>query len=114
MTFSLPSGSSVYLILSLIDCLSLSPVTSTKDSNGILPIRESNRQYSAIDLAKAVVPLLPGTMGKIFSDHANWIRERKLRDREGDAMLPLVLLILVPVPLETCPRHLPDASTSAP
>lgn len=113
-TLNLPSDSSVYLILALINCLTPSPVTSAKDSNDILAIREANRQYSAIDSTEAVVPLLPGTMREIFCDHAGRIRERKLRTREGDAMLPLVLLILVPVPLETNGCHLRDTSTEAP
>ncbi len=104
----------MYLILALIDCLTPSPVTSAKDSNDILAIREADRQYLAIDSTKAVVPLLPGAVREIFCDHADWIRERKLRTREGDAMLPLVLLILVPVPLETGCRQLGNASTEAP
>src|SRR2546429_5988921 len=57
-TFSLPSGSSVYLILALIDCLTPSPVTGAKDSNGIVPIRESNRQHSATHRSPAVCQLI--------------------------------------------------------
>src|SRR6266568_9042234 len=58
-TFTLPRGSSVYLILALIDCLTPSPVASAKDSNDILAIREADGQNYIIDSTEAVVPLLP-------------------------------------------------------
>ena len=57
-TFSSPSGSSVYLILSVINLLALSPIAGAKDSNDTLTIGEADGEDAFPDLAKAVVPLL--------------------------------------------------------
>src|SRR5712691_4942818 len=74
-TFTLPSGSAVYLILAVIDCFTPSPVASAKDSNDILAIREADRQYLAIYSPEAVVPRLTGAVREIFCNHADWIRK---------------------------------------
>src|SRR6185295_1088713 len=62
-TFGSPRGSSVYLILSLIDSLSFAPVSSPVDSDDLGAIRKADRQNAATDLAKAVVPLLSRAVG---------------------------------------------------
>src|SRR5207302_5671107 len=52
-TLSSPSGSSVYLILALIDLLAPPPVTGADDSNGIRAVREANRHDAFTDRASA-------------------------------------------------------------
>src|SRR5437667_75185 len=93
-------GSSVYRIFALIDCLTPSPVAGAKDSDDIVAVRETNCQYATFDPTEAVVPLLTGAMREILCDHAAWVREGKLRARECDAVLPLVLLVLTGIPFE--------------
>ncbi len=111
MTFSLPRRSSVYLIFALIDCLPPSPIAGAKDSDDVVAVREANRQHSALDSTKAVVPLLAAAVREVLCDHTAWICERKLSAREGDAVLPPVLLIFVGIPLEPGDRHSGHATT---
>jgi len=100
-TFSSPSGSSVYLIFPVIDPLASSPVTGTKDSNYTLTVREPNGENTVSNLAKAVIPLLAGTVREILGYHAPGIGKSKLCCGEGNPMFRLVFPVLVRVPIET-------------
>ena len=105
MTSRSPRGSFVYRILSLIDLLSLAPVSSPKDADDFGTVGEADSQDSTANLAEAVVPLLRRTVGYVFRDDAPNIGEGKLRHREGYPVLSLVLLVLVGVPIEPRLRH---------
>src|SRR5712691_10278286 len=63
MTLRFPRGSSVYLILSLIDSLSFTPITGSDDTDYVLTILEANRENSGANLPKTDVPLFVGTVG---------------------------------------------------
>jgi hypothetical protein len=101
MTFSSPSGSSVYLIFSVINSLAPSPVTSAKDSNDTLAVGKANREDAAPNLAKAVIPLLARAVRQVLSDHASRIGESELRYGEGNPMFRLVFSILDRIPVES-------------
>src|SRR6185295_14827509 len=55
-TFGSPMGSSVYLILSLIDSLSFPPVAGPEDSDYIVAVSEPHRKNAPANQAEAVVP----------------------------------------------------------
>ena len=110
MIFSLPSGSSVHLIFTLIGCRAPSPVARANDSDHVVAGREADRQHSAFDSTEAVVPPFARAMRQILCDHTARISEGKLRLRTGDAVLPLVLLIPLWVPLEEGPSPLRKGS----
>ena len=111
MIFSLPSGSSVHLIFTLIGCRAPSPVARANDSDHVVAGREADRQHSAFDSTEAVVPPFARAMRQILCDHTARISEGKLRRRKDDAVLPLVFHILLWVPLEAGRRHSEKAST---
>jgi hypothetical protein len=89
----------------LIDLLAPSPVSRPEDPDDVTTICEPDSHHAAIDPAETVIPLFARAVREVFRDHAARIRERELRPREPDAVLPLVLLVLVRVPLEPDPRH---------
>jgi hypothetical protein len=62
---SLPRGSFVYLIFSFIDCLSSSPITSTKDPDHLLAVSKPYSHDAATRFSKTVVALLGFTMLKV-------------------------------------------------
>ena len=101
----MPSGSSVYLIFSLINSLALTPIPGTEDSNDVFAICESDRQDPAFNLTETVVPLLTRTMGQVLRNHALRIGKGELRFPERNPMPLLVLVILLRVPLEPRLRH---------
>src|SRR6266540_565757 len=104
-TFRFPRGSSVYLILSLIDPLSFAPVTGPVDSDHVLTVSKAYCEDAGTHLAETVIPWFAGTVGQVFCDDALRVNEGKLRQREGDAVLFVVLVILVLVPVEPGLRH---------
>ena len=101
MTFSFPSGSSLYLIFSLIHSLSFAPVTGPDDSDDVFAVSETHRQYPACDLTETVMALLTRAMGQVLGNHAVRVGKGKLRRSEWHAVLLLVLSIFLCVPLET-------------
>src|SRR5437879_3369429 len=105
-TLGFPRGSSVYLIFSLIDSLSFTPIACTVNTDYIIAVGESNRDNAAADPAKAVVPPLARAMGQVFRDDTPWVGEGELRYCKGHPMFFLVLVVLARIPLEPRPRHL--------
>jgi len=63
-------GSSVYLILLFIYPLTLAPISSTDNSNNVIAIRKSHRQYLPGNLSDAKIPDLIPAMFKIGNDNA--------------------------------------------
>jgi hypothetical protein len=104
-TFSLPSGSSVYLIFSVINSLTPSPVTGTKDSNDTLAVSKADRQDATPNFAKAVVPLLARAVRQVLSYHASRVGKNELRYGEGNPMFRLVFPILIRIPVEASFGH---------
>src|SRR2546430_5074121 len=78
-TLILPSGSSVYLILLLIDPSAPPQIARSDDPNDIVAIREPHRDDRAADDAEAVVAPFPAAVCDIFCDHATRVSERELR-----------------------------------
>jgi hypothetical protein len=60
----------VYLIFSLIDSLSFSPVSSAVDADHVVAVNESNGENAAVDHAETEVPQFARAMGLIFRDDA--------------------------------------------
>jgi len=58
----------VYLIFSLIDSLSFTPIACTVNTDYIIAVGETNRDNAAADPAGAVVPLLARAVGQVFRD----------------------------------------------
>jgi hypothetical protein len=67
------------LIFSLIDLLSLSPVSGANDSNDTLSVRKSNGHHAEADPSKAVVAPFRTAVAQILSNYAFGVGERKLR-----------------------------------
>src|SRR3954463_4800917 len=61
-----PRGSSVYRIFSLIDSLSLAPVTSSVDADDLSAVGKADCQDATTDFTEAVVPLLRRAVGQVF------------------------------------------------
>jgi len=95
----------VYLILSLIDSLSFSPIAGTEDSDYIVTVSEPHRENPIVDKTEAVEPLFARTMGLVFRDDTPCVSEGDLRHREGHPVLFLVLPVLLRVPIEPRLRH---------
>src|SRR6266480_883554 len=102
-TFRSPRGSSVYLILSPVDSLSCAQITGSVDGNHVLTVSEPHCEDASTHLAKTVVPRFAGAVRQVFRDDALRVNERELRQREGDAVLFVVLVIFVQVPVEPGP-----------
>ena len=64
---SLPRGSFVYFIFSLIDCLSSSPITGTKDPDHVLAVSESYGHDTAPRFSKTVIALLRFTVSSAIT-----------------------------------------------
>jgi len=62
-TLRVPRGSSVYLILSLIDSLSFAPIAGSEDTDYVLAVSEANREDSDTNLPETVIPLFARTVG---------------------------------------------------
>jgi len=105
MTFRSPSGSSVYLILALIQSFASPPVAGSKYSNDMSAICESHGQDTFVDDTETVVPLLAYAVRKILGDDTLRISEGELCSGERHAVFLLVLSVLLRVPIEVCPSH---------
>jgi hypothetical protein len=105
MTFSSPSGSSVYLILAFIESLASPPVAGSDDSNDIFAVSEAYGQDTFIDDAETVVPNPVDAVRKILRDYTLRVGERELGPRERHAVFLLVLAVLLRIPLETRSGH---------
>ena len=55
--------------------------------------------------AKAEVALFAGAVRRVLGDNALRVSERKLRHREANTVLKLILAVLCQVPLESGSRH---------
>jgi hypothetical protein len=94
MTFRLPKGSSVYLILALINHLVFPPVARTENADQSASIREPHVENSTTDPSKAVIALSLVPVRQILSDYAARVSERVLGFKKGDPMFFLVFEIL--------------------
>ena len=73
------------------------------DANHVLTVSEPHCEDASTHLAKTVVPRFAGAVRQVFRDDALRVNERELRQREGDAVLFVVLVIFVQVPVEPGP-----------
>jgi len=101
----LPIGSSVYFIFALINCLTLSPVSGSENSNDSRTMRESERQDTTANLTEAIEPSFFVAVRCICCDRALRIRKCELRLGETDAVLLLIDDVLSRVPIEASLRH---------
>jgi len=85
--------------------LSFPPVAGTEDADGLPPVRKSDRENTAPNFSKVVVPFFRLTMGEVFSDDTVWISEGVLRLRERHAVLGLIFEVLLDVPFEARFAH---------
>src|SRR5574337_282309 len=80
--FSLPMGSSVYLILLFINLPSFSPISGAIYADDISPVRESNSHNSFTNTAYAVISVFFSTVFLILYDYALRIQESLLSERK--------------------------------
>src|SRR5262249_22640476 len=83
---SRPSGSFVYLIFALIDCLTPPPIAGTEDSDDAATVREADGQDAAFNSTEAVVSLFAPAVREILRDHTVWVGKGELGDSKGDAV----------------------------
>ena len=93
-TFRLPKGSSVYLILPLINCLAFPPIACTENADHSASIRESHGKDAATDTSKAAIAFFLLAVRQILSDYAARVSERVLGLKKGDPMFLLVFEVL--------------------
>lgn len=93
-------GSSVYLIFVLINCLSLSPVTSAKYANHTTAIGKADGENASIGLAETEIAFFRFAVREIFGYDPAVIRKSILCQRKRYAMFFLVFNVLVFVPLK--------------
>ena len=84
----------MYLIFALINVFALSPVTGAEYSDNAGSISEANGKDAASDSAEAEESRLVFAMLQVLGDYAMWIRKRRLRLSESDAVLQLILAVL--------------------
>src|SRR5471030_1601040 len=75
MILGRPIGSSVYLILALIELLSFSPVTRAKDPDDAATVGEPHGHHAAPNTPEAVQTSLRGTMRGVLRQETTWVRE---------------------------------------
>jgi hypothetical protein len=102
-------GSSLYVIRLLIECLALSPISGTDDSDSLVADGETHGQDSTTDPAESEVARLGSTMCSVFREHEAWIIEDLCCEFEGDAMLGKVVTGLPLVPFELHRRTIVDS-----
>jgi hypothetical protein len=78
-----------------------SPVACTKYPDHIIAIRKSHRENALANPAKTEMPFFIGTVGMVFRDNTEWIREGDLCLGKGYAMLILIFAILSGIPLKS-------------
>jgi hypothetical protein len=93
------------VIFAFIDLPAFPPIARTEDADGSLTVRKSDRENTATNGSKTVVPLFRLTMGEVFSNDTLWIREGVLRLRERYAVLGLIFEVFLDVPFEARFAH---------
>ena len=104
-TLKSPSGSSVYFIFALINCLAFPPVTGAKDAYDTAAIGKADGEDAALDHTETEISLLIFAVCEVLGDHAVWVGKCILRQRESHPVPLLVFGILVFVPLEPRSVH---------
>jgi hypothetical protein len=84
----------------LIECLALSPVSGTDDSDSLAPEREAYGQDSTAHPPESKVTNLGATVCCIFGERESGIIEHLCCKLKGDAVLGYVATGLPLVPLE--------------
>ena len=79
MTSRFPSGSSVYLIFTLIDLFPFPPVAGTNNADGGSPICKSDGENTVTNLSKAIVSFFCPTVGEVLGYDTLGISEGVLR-----------------------------------
>ena len=100
MTLTFPIGSSVYLIFSFIDFLSLPPISGADYSDFVLSVCKPNRHYRIGNPANTVKSFFIFTVPKVFKDNTINVQKSKLGKGERNSMLFLVLLVFLEIPLK--------------
>jgi len=90
----------VYTIRLLIECLALSPVSGTDDSDSLTPEHEAHGQDPTVHPPESKVTVLGATVCGIFGEHESAIIEYLGCKLERDAVLGHVVTGLSLVPLE--------------
>src|SRR5947199_5176434 len=86
ITLRSPSGSSVYLVFSLIELLPFPPVACSEYPDLAPAARKPNSQHAASNLFETVISFFAFAMGKIFGDHTARIGKGILDLYEQDPM----------------------------
>jgi hypothetical protein len=94
ITFRLPKGSSVYLILALINCLAFPPIACTENADHSASMREPHAKDSAADPSEAVIASFLVAVRHILSDYPARVGESVLGLKKGDPMFLLVFEVL--------------------
>ena len=84
----------------LIECLALSPVSGTDDSDSLAPERKAHGQDPTTHPPESKVTVLGATVCGIFGEHELGIIEHLACKLKGDAVLDHVVTGLALVPLE--------------
>jgi hypothetical protein len=92
-------------MFAFIDLLAFPPIARAEDADGPPTVRKSDRENTAPNCAKAVVPFFRLTMGEVFSNDTVWIRKGVLRLREPHAVLVLIFEVFLDVPFEARCAH---------
>ena len=93
-------GSSLYTMRLRIECLALSPVSGTDDSNSLASEREAHGQDATAHTPESKVAILGSTVSRIFGEDESRIIERPRCKLEGNTVLGYIVTGLPLVPLE--------------
>jgi hypothetical protein len=85
--------------------LAFPPIARAEDADGPPTVRKSDRENTAPNCAKAVVPFFRLTLGEVFSNDTVWIRKGVLRLRERHAVLGLIFEVFLDVPFKARFAH---------
>src|SRR5207248_54209 len=105
ITLRSPSGSSVYLIFSLIELLPFPPVACSEYPDLAPTVRKPNSQHATSNLSETVISFFTFAMGKIFGDHTARIGKGILGLYERDPMFSLIEEIFLQIPFEALLSH---------
>jgi hypothetical protein len=100
-------GSSLYTIRLLIECLSLSPIPGTNDSDSLTTDGEADHEDPVGRSSKGKVAHLAATVLGVFGEDEIWVIESLLGQIEGDPVLGFVRASLARISLEVHPDNLP-------
>ena len=84
----------------LIECLALSPISGTDDSDSLASEREAHGQDPTGHSPESKVTVLGSTVSCIFGEDESGIIEHVCCKLEGDAVLRYIVTSLPLVPLE--------------